>query len=68
MRKILLLWIFCFDFPDILNVDTQFLADLINDLNDKYWKKDKEMTEVIDNSENIIDRLFENLYKTESWY
>ena len=51
-----------------LNVDTQFLADLINDLNDKYWRKNEEFTILIDKCENIVDKLFENLYKNESWF
>jgi hypothetical protein len=53
-----------------LNVDTQFLADLTTDLSDKYrfYEKNKDMEKILDNCENIVDRLFENLYKNESWY
>jgi hypothetical protein len=51
-----------------INVDMEVINEVINTLNDKYYKKDDELSPALDNSEDIVDRLFESLYKNESWY
>ena len=51
-----------------VNVDTNFLIKFINELNEKYYKKDPILSRALDRCEKIADRLFENLYKNEKWY
>jgi len=44
--------------------DENFIIYYINEVNDKYWSKDNEITPAIDNSEKAVDEMFRIIYTT----
>ena len=41
-----------------------FVIDYINEVNDRYWKKDKELSSAINNSEKVVNEVFKIIYAT----
>jgi len=41
-----------------------FVIDYIDEVNDRYWKKDKELSSAINNSEKVVDEIFKIIYAT----